>query len=147
MKINPLKSINLSQAMAFQFRMIDEITKVFNGADFITRGDLGTVLGLNKPRVMEKAEQVIAAFFETEAALLIRGAGTAAIRYGLFASIKPGDTILVHQAPVYPTTLTSFEMMGLKTIYADFNNLGELYRELDTHMEIKAALVSMRGKK
>jgi len=147
MKTSPLKSINLPQAMEFQFRMIDEITKVFNGADFITRGDLGVVSGLNKPQTTKQAEQVIAAFFSAESALLVRGAGTAAIRYALFASMKPGDTILVHQAPVYPTTVTSFEMMGLKTIYADFNNLDETRQILASHSEIKAALVQYTRQK
>ena len=147
MKTNPLTSITLSQAMAFQFRMINEITKVFHGADLITRGDLGVVSGFNKPQTTAQAERVIASFFGAEAALLVRGAGTAAIRYALFASMRPGDTILVHQAPVYPTTITSFEMMGLKTVYADFNDINELNHVLDTHPEVKAALVQYTRQK
>ena len=36
----PLQSITLEEAMQFQFRMIDCITKEFKGSEILTRGDL-----------------------------------------------------------------------------------------------------------
>lgn len=143
----PLKSISIEEAMQFQFRLVDEITKVFEGAEFITRGDLGVVPGLNKPSVTKKVEEVIAAFFDAEAALLVRGAGTGAIRYALFATIKPNETLLVHKAPIYSTTKTTLEMMGIHTVEADFNQASEIEAVMKDHPEIKAALVQYTRQK
>ena len=50
MKAYPLESISLERAMQFQFKMIDCITNEFTGSEFLTRGDLGVVAGLNKPK-------------------------------------------------------------------------------------------------
>ena len=141
MKTYPLKSINIEEAMELQFKLIDKITREFPGHEFITRGDLGVVSGLNKPVTTQKAERVIAGFFDAESSLLVRGAGTGAIRYGLFSVMKAGETLLVHKAPVYNTTKTSIEMMGLKTVCADFNQLSEIEVVMNNHPEIKAALV------
>ena len=55
--------------------------------------------------------------------MLVRGAGTAAIRMALHSYLTAGQTLLVHDAPIYPTTQTSIEMMSLRTIRADFNDL------------------------
>ncbi|WP_290139015.1 hypothetical protein [uncultured Dubosiella sp.] len=92
MKTYPLESITLDQARDFQFRMVDAITKTFTGTESLTRGDLGVVPGLNKPRTTLKAEQAIARFFDAEAAILVRGSGTGAIRYALFSTVKPGGS-------------------------------------------------------
>lgn len=58
----------------------------------------------NKPIITEKAERVIAEVFDTEACMLVRGAGSGSIRMGLHAILHPGDSILVHKAPIYNTT-------------------------------------------
>ena len=141
METYPLKSISLEEAMQFQFRMVDKITQEFEGAEFITRGDLGVVPGLNKPVTTLKAEKVVASFFDAEEAVFVRGAGTSAIRYALFSALKANDTILVHTAPVYNTTQSSFDMMGLNTVRANFNDLNDIERVINEHPEIKGALV------
>ena len=141
MKTYPLKSISLDMAMNLQFKVVDEITNVFEGHDFITCGDLGVIPGLNKPSVTKKAEQVIASVFDAESCILVRGAGTGAIRYGLFAAMKPGGTLLVHKAPIYNTTKTSIEMMGIKTVEADFNCPDEIEQVMKENPLISAALV------
>jgi len=141
MKTYPLESINLEKAIEFQFKMVDCITHHFSGQETLTRGDLGVVPGLNKPKTTYKAEKVIAEFFDAEASILVRGSGTGAIRYALYAVVKPNDTILIHKAPVYSTTVTTIKMLGLHTIEADFNNLEEIERVMNNHSEIKGALV------
>lgn len=141
METYPLKSISLNEAMQFQFKMIDCITQEFRGKDILSRGDLGVVAGLNKPETTFKAEKVVARFFDDESSIFVRGSGTSAIRYALFSVMKSQETLLVHTAPICSTTKTTIEMLGIKTISADFNNLDEIKRVMREHPEIKAALV------
>ena len=48
MKTYPLESISLEEAKQKQFQLIDEITKEFQGKEFLSAGDFGVVPGLNK---------------------------------------------------------------------------------------------------
>lgn len=137
----PLASLSIEEAQQLQFKVVDLITKEFKGHEILTRGDLGVVQGLNKPETTLKAERVIAALFDSQSCILVRGAGTGAIRYALFAVCKPGETLLVHKSPIYNTTKTSIDMMGIKTVFADFNNLDNIEEVIGEHPEIKAALV------
>lgn len=141
MKTYPLDSISLQEAIDFQFRMVDEITKQFQGHESLCRGDLGVVPGLNKPETTKKAEQAIAGFFDNEGALFVRGSGTAAIRWALFAAADPGSRILVHNAPVYSTTETSMRMLGMTPIYADFNDAEQIRTVMRNNPDLSAALV------
>ncbi|MFK5281125.1 aminotransferase, partial [Lacticaseibacillus paracasei] len=79
-KTYPLESIGYDEALRKQFRLVDEITRHFKGSEFLSRGDLGVVPGLNQPRYTKRVEEILAAYFHAEAAMLVRGAGTAAIR-------------------------------------------------------------------
>ncbi|MBU3207186.1 aminotransferase class V-fold PLP-dependent enzyme [Clostridium algidicarnis] len=130
MNTYPLKSIGIDEAKKMQFKMIDTITKYFSGSEVLSLGDLGVVKGLNKPSFTKKAEKVLAEFFDAEAATLVRGAGTGALRWGIISFLKPGDRILVHDAPIYPTTEVTLNTMGIKTIKADFNNIDEVKKVL-----------------
>ena len=141
MKTYPLKSISLEEAKKKQFRMVDEITKEFSGADFLSTGDLGVVRGFNKPVYAGKVERVVASFFHAEKALLVTGSGTGAIRWGLMAMMKPGSTLLVHSAAIYPTTQVTIDGMALHIIRADFNHLDEITSVMKKHPEINGALV------
>ena len=143
MKAYPLESISLERAMQFQFKMIDCITNEFTGSEFLTRGDLGVVAGLNKPKTTLKAEKVVAKFFDSEKAIFVRGTGTSAIRYALYAVCKSNETLLVHSSPIYSTTKTTIDMLGIKTVSADFNDLTDIERVMKQHPEIKAALVQV----
>ena len=98
MKTYPLHSISLEQAKQLQFKVIDAVTRNFQGEEVLSLGDLGVVKGLNKPRCTVKVEKVFADTFDAPAALLVRGSGTGAIRWALTACLKPGDAILVHTA-------------------------------------------------
>lgn len=124
-KTYPLPSITPTEALKKQHQVVDVITQHFSGSEFLNRGDLGVVPGLNQPRYTHKVEAVIADFFHAPAAMLVRGSGTAAIRLALHAYLKAGDTLLVHEAPIYPTTQTSIEMMGINTESVDYNSLDQ----------------------
>lgn len=58
-----------------------------------------------------------------------------------------GDKILVHKAPVYNTTATSFEMLGLVPVEADFNDLADIEAVLQANPDIKGALVQYTRQK
>ena len=141
MKTYPLYSISLEEAKKLQFKIIDTITKHFDGREVLSLGDLGVVKGLNKPTYTKKVESVFAEVFDAEAAILVRGAGTGAIRWGLISFMKSGDTILVHDAPIYPTSKVTIETMGLNIVTANFNDIEDVKEVIEKHPEIKGALV------
>ena len=147
MKTYPLQSISLEEAEQKQFRFVECIMHHFTGAESLTRGDLGVNHLHNKPITTDKVEQVIAEFFSAQDCILVRGSGTNAIRYALASVIKPGEEILVHKAPVYSTTQTSFEMFGLVPVEADFNHLEDIHNVMVSHPNIKAALVQYTRQK
>lgn len=122
-KTYPLESITPEEALQKQWKLVDCITQIFPGNEIITRGDLGVIPGLNEPRFTKKVEQVIAKFFETESAMLVRGSGTGAIRSALHSTLKSGQTLLVHKAPIYPTTKVSLDMLDIKTETVNYNDL------------------------
>ena len=122
MKTWPLPALSLDLAIERQFAFVSAITRHFGGAEFLAAGDMGLVPGIGRPVATAKAEAVLADFFEQEDAVLVRGAGTGAIRSALFSAFGPGSRIFVHSAPVYPTTKTSFEMMNITPVEADFND-------------------------
>lgn len=139
----PLKSINLNQAKEKQFKMVDCITREFQGHEILNRGDLGVTPKINKPVTTIKVEKVIANFFDCEKSVLVRGSGTSAIRYALFSCLKANETLLVHTAPIYSTTKTTIEMLGLKIVEANFNDIEDISKVIKEHPEIKCALVQL----
>lgn len=147
MQAYPLQSLSIEEAMKLQFKVVDCITKEFEGHEFLNRGDLGVVMGLNKPVTTDKVERVIANIFDAEACVLVRGAGSAAIRFGLHTMMKAGDKILVHKAPIYNTTATSFDMLGLIPVEADFHDAEEIRTVIEANPEIKGALVQYTRQK
>lgn len=130
MKVYPLVSIDYQQAKEKQFKLVDAICGHFSGSEFLTMGDLGLSPGINQPITTRQVEKVLADFFDAPAAALVRGAGTGALRSALFSMIMPQGKILVHKAPIYPTTKVNIEAMGLQIIEADFNNLTSLNQVL-----------------
>lgn len=141
MQTYPLQCLSPEEAAALQFKVVDCITKEFSGHEILTRGDLGLISDYGQPVIAMKTEKVIARIFDAQSALLVRGAGTGAIRYALFATMKAGGTLLIHTAPVYPTTQTTIEMLGLRTVRADFNNPEDVRCVIASHPEIDAALI------
>ncbi|MEY8352142.1 aminotransferase class V-fold PLP-dependent enzyme [Lachnospiraceae bacterium 54-53] len=147
MQTYPLHSISPEEAVKLQFKIIDCITKEFKGHEILTRGDLGVVPGLNKPLTTKKAERVIADIFDAQACLLVRGAGSGAIRFGLHSMLKPGEKILVHQAPVYSTTAASLNMLNIPAVEADYNDLNDIRRVMKENSGIRGALIQYTRQK
>jgi len=145
-KTYPLESMTMDEAKKLQFKLIDTITKHFNGKDILTLGDLGVVMGINKPVTTLKVEETLADFFGVEKVALLRGAGTGALRWGILSMVKPGGTMLVHDAPIYPTTKVTLDSMGLKIVKADFNCEDEIRRIL-TSENIDAVLIQYTRQK
>ena len=137
----PLHSITLEEAMQKQFKMVSCIMDNFEGHESLTRGDLGVHQPENQPLTTLKAEKAVAQFFDAEAAIMVRGAGTGAIRYALAASLKANDKILIHDAPVYSTTVNSFEMLGLNEVRANYNDLNDVLKTLKDNPDIKGVLI------
>ncbi len=147
METYPLQSLTIEEAKKLQFKAVSCMMQFFQGAESLSRGDLGVVPGLNKPVTTQKAEMAIARLFDAEACMLVRGAGSGAIRLGLHSMLSPGDAILVHKAPIYSTTATSLKMLGICPVEADFHNPEEMTRIIQEHPEIKAALVQYTRQK
>lgn len=141
MKVYPLQSISLKQAIENQYRMVDCITRNFKGYEVLSRGDLGVHQPENQPLTTLKAEKTIAQYFNCEASIMVRGSGTGAIRYALSSVLMANEKILIHKAPVYSTTKTSFEMLGIECVVADYNNLNNIKKVLKENKDIKAALI------
>lgn len=141
MKTFPLPSMTVNEAMEMQFRLIECMTHVFEGHELLTRGELGVMSAHNKPETTRKVEQVLAEFFDAETCMLVRGAGSGAIRLGLHAVLSPGERILVHKAPIYSTTATSMKLMGLIPVEADYNQVAQVKQVLEENRDIKGALI------
>ncbi|WP_278530596.1 aminotransferase class V-fold PLP-dependent enzyme [Enterococcus asini] len=146
MEAFPLKSLSINEAMKLQFKLVDSITHHFSGDEILTRGDLGVVKGLNQPKTTNKVEKVLAEFFNAEAAMLVRGSGTNAIRLALHGLIGTGKTILVHDAPVYPTTQVSINMLGINLVYANFNDYSSVTETLKAN-KIDGVLIQVTRQK
>ncbi|SMB80154.1 Selenocysteine synthase [seryl-tRNASer selenium transferase] [Pasteurella testudinis DSM 23072] len=129
MPVYPLTSLSLEQAKQKQFALVEAITRRFQGAEFL-QSDLGLKCGLNQPQTTRQVEQVLADFFQAQSAVLLQGAGTGALRAGLTALLRHGEKIVLHRAPIYPTSKTSIELLGLQVIEADFNHLDQLAQVL-----------------
>lgn len=141
MQTYPLNSISLEEAQQRQFRLVDVITKHFRGEDLLALGDLGVVKGLSKPHYTKKVEEVLAEFFGAEMAMLVRGAGTGALRFGFMTFLKPSEKLLVHDAPIYPTSKTTLEFMGAVPVKADFHNRDAIKEVIEKNHDLKGVLI------
>lgn len=125
METYPIETIDIERAKEFQFKLVDTIHRHFRGDEFLQSGDYGVVPGLGKPKYTKKVEVVLADFFGGEACTLVRGAGTGAIRNIINAKVKCGDKILIHDAPIYPTSKVIIGTMGLEPVVIDFNKIDD----------------------
>ncbi len=117
------KPLTLDEAWAMQYRLVDTIRRRLDGYAQLQAGDSGVYAGLNRPQRTAEVEEILAEFFDAEAAALVRGAGTGAIRLALVATTRPGSRVLIHKPPTYPTTMRSLESMALDLVYVDLNDL------------------------
>lgn len=127
---HPLEQLDLKAAVQMQFRLVEAIARHFDGLAILQAGDYGLQQAAGRPQATQRAEAALADFFGVEDACLTRGAGTGALRLALMAWLKAGDELLVHAAPVYPTSAATIEALGLRLSQADFNDPAAL-RKLD----------------
>lgn len=125
-----LPALSLEQACQLQYRLVDAITSVFPGGEWLTRGDLGVGSDGRGSRYTRAAERVLARMFGTEDAVFVTGAGTGAIRATLFALLPPLSRLLVHAAPLYSTTAVTFRAAGYQAVPVDFHDDEALRRTL-----------------
>ncbi|WP_404459023.1 aminotransferase class V-fold PLP-dependent enzyme [Oceanobacillus kapialis] len=118
-----LPTLSIQEAQKLQFKLVEKMSIHFTGDQFLSMGDLGVAPRFKKPEQTERVERVLADFFATEKAALVRGAGTGAIRIILSTLMDPGDRMFIHTAPVYTTTKDTLRILGLKTKAVDFNDL------------------------
>ncbi|SDI75008.1 aminotransferase class V-fold PLP-dependent enzyme [Natribacillus halophilus] len=118
-----LPTLSVEEAKRMQFRIVHAISRHFSGHDIFQVGDVGVHPEGMRPQTTAQVEKVMADVFETEDAALVRGSGTGAIRVLLSALADPGDTIYIHDAPVYTTTAETLRMLGLNTVVVDYNDL------------------------
>ncbi|UZQ83222.1 aminotransferase class V-fold PLP-dependent enzyme [Thermoanaerobacter sp. RKWS2] len=135
----PIKQISLEEAINLQFKLVDIIQSVFRGRELLEAGDYGVSLELGRPKTTAKVERVLAKFFDAEDSALVRGAGTGAMRLVFNSLLKPLNTLLVHDAPVYPTTQNLMAMMGLKLLKVNMNDLDSF--EILKNTKVNAVLI------
>ncbi|MEV5123558.1 aminotransferase class V-fold PLP-dependent enzyme [Streptomyces decoyicus] len=117
----PLPAVTVSEALARQFRLLECTARHFEGPQLFA-ADAGVVPGPGRPRTTARVEAVLADFFGAEAAALVQGAGTGAIRAALTAVLEADDRLLIHRAPVYRTTAHTLRGLGIRAVGADFND-------------------------
>lgn len=121
----PLATVSLEEAAQRQFRLLECTARHFEGRQLF-ESDAGVVPELGRPRTTARVEAVLADFFGAEAAALVQGAGTGAIRSALGAALAPSEPLLIHRAPVYRTTGITLRGLGVRTSEADFNDRASL---------------------
>lgn len=127
----------MEEAKELQFKLIDEMTKVFRNNAFFETGDVGLHPEYHRPKTTAAAERVLSNVFDSEDCALVRGSGSGAIRIALSMIAEPGDSIFVHEAPMYMTTKETFRMMGFKQEAVNFNHMDNVKNALKTKLHIK----------
>ena len=141
MDTHPLEFLTVEEAKENQFKLVDVITNHFSGDEFLSLGDLGVVPSHGRPTTTAKVEETLADFFGAEDTVLVRGAGTGAIRFALQSVLKPGDRVLIHDGPVYSTTATTMEYMALQLKRVNMNQTDAVLETLRDDPEIKAVYI------
>lgn len=141
MRTYPLYSRTVEEARELQFKVVDAASRAFTGDELLDLGDLGVHAGTNRPLQTIRVERVFAEAFDAEDAVLVRGAGTGALRWAIVACAQPGGTVLVHDAPVYPTTQVTLDTMGCETVVADFNDDASIAAACAEHKGVISAVL------
>lgn len=131
--LTPLPSMNEGGAFKLQQRLVAASCQYLPG-DALFTADAGVVPGLGRPRTTAAVEQVIADAWSADGACLVQGAGTGAIRAALSAGpwSEERRQLLVHDAPDYSTTGTTFRDGCVETVRADFDVPGAVEATLHT---------------
>ncbi|GAB3473510.1 aminotransferase class V-fold PLP-dependent enzyme [Nocardiopsis coralliicola] len=119
----PLPVATAAEAAQMQQRLVAAVADRFPDAALF-RSDAGVVPGLGRPDTTRRAEEALAAAFGAEAAALVQGAGTGAIRAALSAGPWSGGArrIVAHDAPDYATTGAAFRDARAEVVRVDFDD-------------------------
>jgi Cys/Met metabolism PLP-dependent enzyme len=136
----PPTVMSLEDAIAWQERFIAIVARHFAPEPgLLEGGDLG-MGDISRPLATRRCEDALAEVFGSEACVLVRGAGTGAMRLAIFACVPPGSRVLVHEPETYLTTKLTLEAMGVESLRCDFNSLGEISEAIRDE-EVAAVLV------
>ena len=127
---HPLDMMDMNESIKRQFELVDIMHRNLDGYEALQEGDYGCNLEYGRPLRTVKVEKILAEYFHSEDAALVRGGGTGAIRALCFALLRQGSRVLVHDAPIYTTTKTTFDALGVELIKADFNDLNDVEKHL-----------------
>ncbi|WP_147917030.1 aminotransferase class V-fold PLP-dependent enzyme [Ruania zhangjianzhongii] len=121
-RTHPLPHLDVDAAFGLQQRLVAAAGDELPGAAMFT-ADAGVRPETGRPRTTAAVERVLATAFGAQAACLVQGAGTGAIRTALSAGPwEAGDRrLLVHDAPDYSTTATTFRDGMVQPVRADFD--------------------------
>lgn len=119
----PRAVMTLDDAAAWQERFVAAVTAEFRGdPGLLGAADVGMDPDLGRPAATAAVERVLARVFGAEDCVLVRGAGTGAVRLALFATVPAGATVVVHDAPTYLTSRLTLEAMGARIEPCDFDD-------------------------
>lgn len=132
-----LPMMDLAEAQQRQFHLVEVIARHFQGEEMFQRGDVGLHPAEKRPRFTARVEKVLAEVFGAEDAVLVRGAGSGAIRSLLGALLTPGASLFLHRAPVYTTTEETLRLFQLRPVYIDYNDRKEVRQAIKEHPECR----------
>ena len=133
---HPLEMISFEEEIENQYRLVDLMHRHFDGFEALREGDYGCHVKYGRPERTVEVEKVLAEYFHTEDAALVRGGGTGAIRALCFALIHNGSRVLIHDASMYMTTRITLEGLGAELIRTDFNDLSNIRRCLKEGVDV-----------
>ena len=132
----PLEMICFEEEIQNQYRLVDLMHKHFDGFEALKEGDYGCHIKYGRPERTMEVEKILAEYFHTEDAALVRGGGTGAIRALCFALIHNGSRVLIHDASMYMTTKITMEGLGAQLIRTDFNDFENIRRCLKEGIDV-----------
>lgn len=133
---HPLPVASLDEARTLQDKLVRAIAEELPGERLFS-SDAGLPPEWGRPRTTAAVERVLARTFGAPAAALVQGAGTGAIRTAMSAGPWAANVrkVLIHDAPVYPTTATTFRDGGVEATVVDFNDSQALGSKLNAMEE------------
>jgi len=133
---HPLKMLTFQQEIENQYRLVDIMHRNFDGFEALQAGDYGCHIRYGRPERTVKVEKVLAEYFHTEAAALVRGGGSGAIRALCFALMGKDSRVLVHDAPIYKTSELTLRGLGANIFKTDFNDFDNVRRYLEQGIDV-----------
>ncbi len=133
---HPLEMVSFEEAIENQYRLVDIMHRHFRGYEALNEGDYGCHVQGGRPLRTQEVEKVLAEYFKSEDAALVRGGGTGALRSLCLALIGSGDRVLIHDAPMYYTSQLTLEAIHADLIKTDFNDFENIRKHLKEGIDV-----------